>query len=176
MTLYSDSQAHLEKVVMDQTNIVTQRLENGGSPDMNVDGTTPVIFKAVPPANKYWMIARLMIYFSGGTPFSEELFGNLTALTNGISVLCNNVEIINWKDNMDVQTSMFDAEGKEVYALVNRSISGRMSFTKFGSDGKGLRVDDNTNGIGIKIQDASIDGLQQFRARVQGVQYDKITA
>lgn len=162
---------HLDTRVLNSGNIVTERLENGGSPNLNVDGTTPVIFKAVPPAGTYWMITRLMIYFSAATPFSEEKFGIITVLPNGVSVMVDNVEITNWKDNMDVQTSMFDADGKEAYTKADRSISGRWSFTRHGTK-KGIRVNDEVNGFGIKIQD-DLQTLSQFRARVQGIQFNK---
>ena len=173
MTLFRRSNPQLSDIILNEDNIVIERLLNGGSSDMNVDGSsTAVTFKAVPSAGKYWMIARVMIYFSGGTAFSEDKFGNLTALTNGVDVLCNGTVIVNWKNNMDIQTSMFDADGKAVYAKADRSISGRLSFSKFG-DKNGLRIDDEVNGFGIKIQDA-LQSLSQFKARIQGIEYNKV--
>ncbi len=172
MSSIGEFNPHLDIHILNSGNIVKDRLMNGASPDLNVDGSSvAVIFKAVPPAGTYWMVTRLMIYFSGATPFSEELFGTIAALTNGVSVMVDNVEIVNWKDNMDVQTSMFDAQGKAAYAKVDRSIAGRWSFTRHGAK-KGIRVNDEDNGFGIKIQDA-LQTLTQFRARVQGMQFTK---
>lgn len=171
MTLYTQSNSHLQPKVMDHTNIVMERLMDGVNQDWNVDGTTPVIYKAVPPSGKYWMISRMMIYFAGATPFADEKFGDLDALTNGFQIMANGTVLDTWKDNIDIQTSMYNAEGKPVYTLENRSIAGRMTFLKFG-DEHGLRIDDNVNGYGINIQD-DLSGLGQGRCRVQGKEYDK---
>lgn len=161
--------------VLDQGNLVLEELlepSSSASKEMAIDGTTPVIFKAVPSADKYWLINRLLIYYSAATPFSENKFGIIT-LTNGISVLANNVEIINWMDNMDVQTTMFDADSKAAYTKEDRSISGRLSFFKLSVRTEGLLINDNTNGFGIKIQD-NLSTLTFFRARIGGMKFDKL--
>ena len=171
-----DFNEHLyTKVIFSNDDIVTAVLTDESSSaiqDMNVDGSSSArIFSAVPPDGKFWVISRLMIYFSASTAFAEDKFANLTALTNGVSILCNNEEIFNWKDNMDIQTSMWDADGKVVYTKADRSISGRMSFFKMVMN-DGLKVSDNVNGFGIKIQD-NLSTLDQFRARIEGTEFNK---
>jgi len=171
-----DFNEHLfTKVIFTDTDIVTEVLTDESSSaiqDMNVDGSSSArVFSAVPPDEKFWIISRLLIYFSASTAFAEEKFANLAALTNGVSILCNNAEIFNWKDNIDIQTSMWDADGKVVYTKADRSISGRMSFFKMGMN-DGLKVSDNVNGFGMKIQD-NLETLDMFRARVEGVEFDK---
>ncbi len=161
-------------LVMRGDNIIMSPLAEGSSSqseDLNVNGSsTPVFFFATPPEGKYWMIARIMIYFSAGTAFAEEKFGNLTALTNGIQLMVDNNEVVVWKDNIDIQTSMFDADGKEVYTKKDKSISGRMSFHKLGHH-NGIQVKETAFGIGLNIRD-NLSTLDMFRARVQGIEFD----
>ena len=165
--------------VMDQSNFVAEYLRDLAasnlSPDMNVDASTsngPITFSALPPAGKYWMIARMIIYYSSNVVFAEDKFANLTALPLGISIQCNNTEIILWNDNIDVISYMYDIGGKAAFTLTDKSIHGRMSFNKISSDEHGLKVYDETNGFAAVLQD-DLSGLTQFRIRIEGVEYDK---
>lgn len=166
--------AHLQgNIIFTHNNFISRYLENGAICDLNVNGfSTSVLYKAVPPPNHYWMITRMLFYYSSNTAFEEGNFANLPTLDNGVSILCNNVEIMNWKDNICVQTSMYDAVGRAVQTKVDRSIVGKMSFWKFGELIHGLKVEDNINGFGFKIQD-DLSSLDQFRVRIQGIEYNK---
>lgn len=153
---------------LNEDNIVIQYLLNSGSKNMAVDGTTPVIFKAAPAVGKKWEIGRMILYYEDTIGFSANTFGSMPALSNGVSILINNKEVLNWKDNLDVMTSMFDADGKEAYAKADRSIGGRLSFFKFNNIG-GVEITDNENGYGVKIQD-DLSGLLFFRIRIEGIE------
>lgn len=59
-----------------------------GSRDANVDGSvTPVLFKFVPPAGTVYRLEQLIIHIRcDRAGFSAETYGNLTALTNGMTI------------------------------------------------------------------------------------------
>lgn len=149
-------------------NVINENLLFGGSPDMNVDGSTPKSFQAKPASGEIWHIARMFVYFSSSVAFAEDKFANLTALTNGVSLKIDGVEIANWKDNVDVLLSMFDADGKEVYTKKDKSIAGRMSFSRFMEGNKdGITTTDSVNGIELVVQDNLLT-LDIFRSCIQG--------
>lgn len=156
---------------VNQGNIVIQYLLNSGSKNMNVDGSSSAVtFSAVPPAGKKWVISRLLIYFSTSQAFDETGFGSLAALTNGIDIVLDGVSILNWKDNIDINTSMFDADGKELYTKKDKSLSGRFTFSRFTGMSGGVTVR-SPSGFAMKIRD-DLSSLTIFRARIEGVSFD----
>jgi len=69
----------------------TEFLENGGAPDMNVDGSvTPVTFSWSPPAGiGDVLLERFQIVLVHTNITDYNSFGNLPGLTNGIKVIPN---------------------------------------------------------------------------------------
>ncbi|KKN41079.1 hypothetical protein LCGC14_0726880 [marine sediment metagenome] len=61
-------------------------LENAGSRDMNVDGTTPVTFEYGPPAGLVAAIERCLIHLFDSTIDPSDFGGIRPALTNGLLV------------------------------------------------------------------------------------------
>ncbi len=171
---------HLGNVILKHDNIILKYLlanegDSAETKNMNINGlAVPTIYKAVPPAGKYWIISRILIYYStAGVAFSEEKFGNLTALVPAqtVQILANNTVIEEWSDNIDVNLTMYDTIGRAIFAKVDKSLSGRWSLFKF-SKAEGIRIDDNVNGIGVNIR-ADLSTLTQFRIKVHGVQFNK---
>ena len=73
-----------------QKQLFFKRLENGGSADMNVNGSvTPVVFSASPPAGEVWRIASWSLYVQDGGTFDAEKWGNGITMTNGLLPILN---------------------------------------------------------------------------------------
>jgi hypothetical protein len=156
-------------------NYVNENVKNDlyTPPDnMIVNGSvTPVDFIASPPADKYWMLTRAIIYMSGSVVFSEEKFGSLTALTNGVQILVDGEEITVWKDNINIVTCMYDVKSEGMFSKVDKSMHGRWTFAKaVGGLSHGFKTLDNFT---VRVRD-NLTGLTQFHVRVQGEQYDLI--
>lgn len=114
-------------------NLVKVDLLNVASNDMAVNGAaTPVVFKYTVPAGKVFFPARVIVYFEGATNFSSNLFADIGVgpLANGVEIACAGTLWRTWKDNVDVGNTMYDADGKKVYAKDTKSISGRWTFVK----------------------------------------------
>jgi len=159
-------------LIVDETNYKSVYLtDGGGSEVMAINGaTTPTIFDYKPAAGKKIIVGRMLFYFSDSTAFTEDKFAGITALSNGVSVLVNGVEIKNWKNNIDVVTTCFDAEGRAAFTAINRSLACRWTFSKAAGNVEGLTVLE-TNGIGLSITD-NLSGLDFFQAQIQGVEID----
>lgn len=131
---------------------------------------TPEIYWAGPPAGEVWHITRLLFEMTHGTAGDLGLFGNLTALSNGV-VLRVYVggayyTLTNWKDNSDMKVDMFDVEfdprsgGGGSYGT-----TGRGTFIRTGAV---LRLDgDLGDRFEVLVQD-DITALVSFTMKVQG--------
>ena len=107
-----------------------------------------------------------------GTAGDLGLFGNLSPLTNGVTV---RVKIngkygtfTNWKTNADIKDDMFDVEfDSRAGGQGNFGTSGRGSFNKTGSV---LRLDAATNDrFEVYVQDTLTgQGLSTWTLKVQG--------
>ena len=89
-------------------------------------------------------------------------------MSNGVQVVCNDVVLATWKDNIDVNVSLFDytsvgaAFGKQTRILV-----GRWTFYKSDDSMRGL---DLKSGEVFKIViNDNLSTLDIFRACIQGV-------
>lgn len=165
----TDSEARAYEVTED--NAVIQYLTNNGLNDMAVDGSiSPVLFDAVPPVGRKWVVARMLIYYSSNRIFRERGFGHLRALTNGIDIMMNGAAILNWKDNIDITLAMYDADSKSVFDKINQSIAGRFTFSRFTRPSGGLTVRPPA-GFAIKIRD-DLSSFNVFRALIEGVAFD----
>lgn len=130
----------------------------------------PVEYWVEPPAGEVWHIHRILFSMVHGTAGDLGLFGNLTALPNGVLLRAKRngqyATLTNWKTNSDMKTDMFDIEfdtrsgGGGSYGT-----SGRGSFDKTGAI---LRLDgDTSDRFEIYIQD-DITALTLFTMKAQG--------
>jgi hypothetical protein len=176
MTNFKRNNPHLDHSVLRSDTYVNEYLINDSfSPNDNfgVNGSiTPYKFTASPPANKYWMVTRILIYISDDAAFSEGQFGGLGyALTNGLQLLIDGVEIENWYTNEDVIVSMFDVKSETFLGKQDRSIQCRWTFAKAeGEPRYGFKIID---GITFNVRD-NLSGLTHAHAKVQGEEFDLV--
>ena len=157
---------------MDPNDLQVVYLLNSGSNDMGVDGSDPsVSFSYAPPAGKILVAGRMIFYLEmSGLGFDSVKFGNITALTNGVSIQADGIEIQNWKDNVDIVTSMYDSEGYAAFAKTENSIAGRWTFTKAAAGSfKGIRI---ASSFAMIIQDDLSAAGIIFRAKIHGILID----
>ena len=134
-----------------------KNLLNGSSKSMNVNGSvTPVEFSYAPGAGKTEYLESLKFYLSDGGNPSEDLFGAITALTNGVKIEIRSKgttkEYYNLKDNTDVvmgfrnlpQVTNFMAE-KNIYGF--RDFDPPLILKNSNSDFVKVTVRDNLTGI-----------------------------
>lgn len=165
---------HFGKSVLRGESMVNEYVTNASfSPidEIIADGSvTPVDFVASPPANKYWMITRSLLYLSDATAFSEAEFAGLgVALTNGVELLVDGQVIENWKDNIDIVSSMYDVKSEAFFGKLDKSLHGRWTYAKSeGGPSYGLKV---TDAFTVRVSD-NILGLTHFHIKVQGEQFD----
>lgn len=100
-------------------------LENGGSGDMNVDGSiTPVIFDYSNTPEEV-IIGKIVFYLENTVVFSSDNFAGITALTNGLLLEVDGATIANWKTNLDIVSSAPLIGGAaEVFGVGTKGISG----------------------------------------------------
>jgi hypothetical protein len=152
-------------IKVNPSDFVSTYLQNGGSNDMGVDGSTPVIFSYTPPAGKKLITGRMMLYLECAADFDSTKFGNLTALSNGVQLIADGVILETWSDNIDLITTFYDGNAYEQFGKIRRTMAMRWTFTKAAAGISGIKI---SNQISVKIQDdLSAAGLI-FRAKVQG--------
>lgn len=75
---------------------------------------SPAYYILEPPAGVIWKIHRIIITMSHGSSGDLGLFGNLTALTNGVVIRARlggaYGTFSNWKTNGDIKKDMFDVD------------------------------------------------------------------
>lgn len=163
---------HLDVRILNSDNILSKQLMNVGNPNMNVDGSgAPVLFKAAPEPDEYWMVSRFVITLSDIGNFTGTNFATLSTLGNGVSVLTEDNEFVLWKDNGDISTSgrvMLVSNPPEI------TLVGHWPFIEYGGrpNNNGIRIDDTINGITFKIQD-DLRTVNLFRARLEGMRFKK---
>ena len=158
----------LNEFIADETSTVAIYLLNGGSEDQAVNGSvTPVRFSYSPPTGYELICARIVFYMEGTTAFDSNLFGDITALTNGWAIEMNGVEAMSAKTNRDLGTYMYDMKGDEIYGKVNRTIIGRFSFNKFTDGADGITIRDGESFITVVRDDLS--SLTYLEAKIMGV-------
>lgn len=133
--------------------------------DANASLGSPITFRATPPTGKAWWIGNIVGYLEGQTGFSSELFGNLPALTNGIIVKVNGVQIALWKTNLDIALMIQILDTPTVLAKSDRAMLGTWNLEN--AFGKPILI--NSNGIEFIIQD-DLTSLVDFHVFVQGLE------
>lgn len=144
---------------------VGEYLQNNGSNDLAVDGSTPVVFSYAPPAGFNFLAVRMMIYMESQTAFASDKFGNLAKLANGVQINCGEVGIANWKDNIDIVTEMYDF-ARDAFGKADKLLVSRWTFTR-DTFGKCLLVPDGQSFSAV-IQD-DLSDLIVFRMKIKGV-------
>jgi len=143
-------------------------------PSMNVSGTlaSPESFKVVPPSDEVWHLAEMLIEMTHGTAGDNGLFGDLSALTNGVvlrkydGATSSYFTFAIWKTNSDIVLDMYNI----VYAA--RSGGGGSYGTNAKASFKNTGAIVYLNGVAgdyleILVQD-DLTGLDSFRIKVQG--------
>ena len=107
-------------------------LINGGTKNMNVNGAiTPVIFRYTPGPTERVLVDSLDFYLSDGGNPSENNFGALPALPNGLqintSVAGNVTEFYNLKINLDIYLG-FTIEPERTKFLSDKNIVAYRDF------------------------------------------------
>jgi hypothetical protein len=139
-------------------------LLNGASNDMAVDGTTPVDFSYTVPAGKILRLSRIMIYLQSAGAMSSEKFGDLVALSNGVSIIVDGSTLVTWKDNIDILTTMFDAPGYANLGKETRTLGGRWTLSKETGD----QVDVHAGKQVIARVSDNLSTLDHFRMTIGG--------
>jgi len=123
-----------------------------------------------PPVGEVWHITRLLFSMTHGSAGDLSLFGDITALTNGVLLRAridsNYGTFTNWKTNADIKDDMYDVGFDDRAGGGGRySTSGRGTFRNAGAI---VRLDGDTNDrIEIYIQD-DITALDSFTMKFQG--------
>ena len=130
----------------------------------------PQEYWIAPPAGQVWHMRRFVFSMIHGTAGDLGLFGNLTALTNGV-VLRSRINgnygtFTNWKRNGDMKSDMYDVEfDARSGGQGNYGTSGRGTIAESGAIVR--LVGDTNDRIEIYIQD-DITGLNSFTMKFQG--------
>ena len=141
---------------------------------MNVLGSlaSPVSFKVVPSSSEVMHLTRILIEITHGTAGDNGLFGDLTALLNGVvlrrydGATGTYSTFTNWKTNSDMVTDMYDVTysarsgGGGSYGT-----NGRGDFTQAGA----IVYLDGSAGdyVEVLVQD-DLTGLDSFSIKAQG--------
>ena len=147
---------------------INQPLENGGSSEINVDGSvTPVSFIAEPNTNKNLIVYRLLLVMEDAS-MSWTKFGGLTALTNGVDIKVTedgterDIVTDPIKTNRDFVWNAYDVEIDNATTSVLRM---RWTFQRAGTV---LTLKDaQSDNIKIVVND-DLTGISYFKATAQG--------
>lgn len=141
--------------------------------DLNVNGSvTPVSAFIKPIAGVKWDITRIIFQMTHSSAGGDAVFGNLTALTNGIVLRKSNGvhhTIFNAKTNGELANRVYDL----IYTdrSVPTQIYGTRAMRTFNAqanNGVVIRLDgDNNDSLELLIQD-DLSGLTTFKVVVQG--------
>lgn len=131
---------------------------------------SPQEYIAKPEGTRICHVQRVVLSLVHGTAGDMALFGNLSALANGVMIRVKQDDqyrtLANWKINSDIKDDMFDvifdtrSGGGGSYGT-----SGRWTLGKFGVE---IRLDGSTNdAMEVYIQD-DLTGLTSFNMKFQG--------
>lgn len=136
---------------------------------------SPVSFVAKPHASEIWHITRMNFTMTHKSAATDDAFGSLTALTNGV-VLRSNTGLLgfrtyaNWKDNHDFKKDMNDVDYSDKAGPSLFGTWGRWSWMQ--RTGTVIRLDGATNDeIEVLVQDdltADTAELSRFEIKMQG--------
>ena len=131
---------------------------------------SPQTYEIAPESGEVWHITKLLFSMTYGSAGDLGLFGNITALTNGVVFRCKVSGQYStfslWRDNSDIKEDMFDLE---FYSRSGAGAThGNTGQGKFKEAGAVVRLD-GTQGdkIEVVIQD-DITALSSFGMKLQG--------
>lgn len=130
---------------------------------------TPIVHKIMPGPGEIWYINRIILSMTHAAAATDDKFGSINALTNGI-VLRANINgqfgsFTNWKTNGDIILDMYDVNYSDKAGASLFGTSARGSFSRIG-----VVVElngDNSDFIDLLVQD-NITGLSSFFVNAQG--------
>ncbi len=131
--------------------------------------TSPQIYEVGPPAGEEWHIVRFIVAMTLTSAGADNLFGNITALTNGIVFRISNGNIINftnWKANSDMAADFYNLDYIPAKGGASDAMRGRASI-KIGSGAIAKLVGDAGATIQILVQD-DITNITSFSIKFQG--------
>lgn len=132
---------------------------------------SPLIYVVEPPAGVIWHITRILFTMTHSVPGDLEGFGGIDPIENGLSMRTKvggvSNSFINWKDNEDIKTCIYDLEFTDKAKRIGDTFgtSGRYTFSKLGV---AVKLDGSTgDALQILIQD-DLSGLGSFHMNAQG--------
>jgi hypothetical protein len=138
------------------------------SADVNGSLASPVSFRVTPPADETWHLLRLIIQMTMGTAPDDAKFGNLTALTHGVTIRKNAAQkytLTNWKDNGDMKEDMYDLDYIAASGAADDGLKGRWTFA---NAGVAILLDGSASEyLELLVQD-DLTGLNTFHVKAQG--------
>lgn len=142
--------------------------------DMDVNGASATVeFKVIPAPGTTWDINRMIVSMTHGTQGDDGLYGNLSALTNGVYYRKEDGQtsqnLFNARENSDYRNEGYDV------TYVARSGGGgtygtasRVTFNGQDKSGVSIRLDgDNSETFTGVVRD-NLTALVKHRVRVQG--------
>jgi hypothetical protein len=154
-------------------NFTNVPLTNGGSSEMNVDGSsTPVSFTAAPPTNKNIIVYRLLLVMEDAS-MSWKKFGGIAALTNGVDIKVTEdgtertISTDPIKTNRDYVWNCYDVEIDSATTDVLRM---RWTFSRAGT--VLVLKDSFSDNFKIVIND-DVTGVDYYKATIQGYEVDE---
>lgn len=148
-------------------------LSNGGSPDMDVNGSvSPVIFLASPPSGKIWYVHTIDVIIEDNA-MNFTKFGGIPALTNGVdfSVKQNGLieeTLANLKRNGDfytfaneafIESSTTDIFVAHVYTRINTGTTFKL-------------INSNSDFFKAIVND-NLTNLTKFRVLIRGYEVNE---
>lgn len=143
------------------------------TPDLDVIGSAvaPIVAQLKPIPGVKWDITRIVIVMTHSGAGDDSLFGNLTALPNGIVLRKSDGihhTIFNAKTNGDLRIRTYDVAYSDKAGPGLYSTSCRRSFGGADKNGVVIRLDgDKDESLDCVIQDA-LNLLDSFRIVAQG--------
>lgn len=160
-----------KEATYNETNLVHKYLLASGVKNMGVNGVSvPVSYSAKPASGKFWLISRMFIWLQDGSALTPAAFGNISVLANGLSIKCNNTEILNFKDNVDIQLAGAGVKGDAAYALSDKTLLATLDFFKMDAGQQRGLTALTTYGISALVQD-DLSGLTGLRITIQGKEF-----
>jgi len=129
----------------------------------------PVVYQLKPEAGKLQHIHRIILAMTHSAQSTDDKFGSINALTNGV-VLRTNVNgqftsFTNWKTNGDIILDMFNINYSDKSGPSLFGTSGRLSFSRLGVI---IKLNGDVGDfMDIMIQD-DLTGLASFSIKGQG--------
>lgn len=152
-------------------NIVQQKLLNGGSPSLRVNGSvTPVVFQFDADVTQDIKVGEIRMVFSASAIDMDGIsFGPYTSLTNGclleIEADSTLVTLANLQRNEDFlffpgSLPFFDRSGVQDILAVSYNLGGAVKLIGGSSDFIRMTIRDNLSQVNYKLFQATVSGVK----------------